>query len=175
MWKYTGKERPPFAEQPADGQESVWDYPRPPVLQADQRRVMVYFDELLIADSTSTIRVLETAGAPTYYIPADDIVGHEYLAPIDRRSICEWKGIATYCTFIDGEQSQNRLPACGWQYTNPSNAFAAIKDHYSFYPALLDCFIDDEKVTPQPGGFYGGWVTSQIVGPIKGEPGSEAW
>ena len=175
MWKYTGKNRPTFAEQPAAGQESVWDYPRPPALKADERRVTVYFEELLIADSTATMRVLETAGAPTFYIPADDIVGREYLTPIDRRSICEWKGIATYCTLVDCEEVQNRLPACGWQYTNPSTAFTAIKNHYSFYPALLDCFVDDEKVAPQPGGFYGGWVTSEIVGPIKGEPGTETW
>ena len=174
MWKYNGRERPHFALPTQAGQESVWDYPRPPVLMRDKRRVRVYFGDTLLAESSSCMRVLETAGAPTFYIPPQDVDG-AILRNVDHRSICEWKGIATYCSVVEQRGETFQLRPCGWQYTDPSAAFAAIKGFYSFYPSILDCFVDEEKVQPQPGGFYGGWVTGEIVGPIKGEPGTEWW
>lgn len=174
MWKYTGTVRPNFAEPVGPGQESVWDYPRPPVLKTDKRTVTVFAGQILIAKSARCIRVLETAGAPTFYLPPQD-VQQQLLVNIEHRSFCEWKGVASYCALSDATSNGEQLEPCGWQYTEPSDAFAAIQDHYGFYPSLLTCYVDDELVQPQPGGFYGGWVTSEIVGPIKGEPGSEAW
>ncbi|MGR8947012.1 MAG: DUF427 domain-containing protein [Gammaproteobacteria bacterium] len=174
MWKYTGKFRPSFAESPKAGQESVWDYPRPPALKTDSRRVKVFYGKVLLAESHSCLRVLETAGAPTFYIPPED-VNSAYLKNIDQHSFCEWKGIATYCCLDEGSLTIKRLIPCGWQYTNPTNAFVPIKDHYSFYPARVDCFVNEEQVRPQAGDFYGGWITSEIVGPIKGGPGTEGW
>ena len=174
MWKYNGTSRPDFAEEPKSGEESVWDYPRPPALKPDRRRIRVCFGDTIVAESTDCIRVLETAGAPTFYIPPH-AVDTSILRNVDQRSICEWKGIATYCSIIEAIGDEFRLKPCGWQYTNPSPAFAEIKDFYSFYPSILDCYVDDEKVKPQAGGFYGGWVTNEIVGPIKGESGTEWW
>ena len=174
MWKYNGSERPPFAAETAPDQESVWDYPRPPIMRTDSRRVSVYFRGLLIAESSSCIRVLETAGAPTFYIPSQD-VDTTHLRDSDRQSVCEWKGLAIYCSVIDNDNDEERLRHCGWRYTQPNPAFKEIKNHYSFYPSLLDCFVDNEQARPQPGGFYGGWVTNEITGPIKGERGTEWW
>ena len=171
MWKYTGTVRPDFARTTRLGQESVWDYPRPPALKADERTVTVFSNDTLIAKSNACIRVLETAGAPTFYIPCKD-VSRQHLINIDQRSHCEWKGTATYCSLRAPRQETGEAMPCGWQYIEPSPAFITIKDYYGFYPGVLDCYVDDEQVRPQPGGFYGGWVTDEIVGPIKGEPGS---
>ena len=174
MWKYNGNCRPEFAIPPQTGEESVWDYPRPPILQNDSRQIRVCFNGKLIANSSAAVRVLETAGAPTFYLPPEDI-DTSLLVNVDHRSVCEWKGIATYCKLVESDAGAYRLRPCGWQYTNPSPAFATIKNYYSFYPALLDCYVGEEKVLPQPGDFYGGWVTKEIVGPIKGDPGTEWW
>lgn len=174
MWKYTGAIRPSFAETPKATQESVWDYPRPPALQSDSRTISIYANKVLIAKSNNCLRIVETAGAPTFYIPPAD-VDQNLLINIDHRSHCEWKGIATYCALSESAQEPTHATPCGWQYTQPSQAFSTIKNHYGFYPAILECYVDDERVRPQPGGFYGGWVTNEIVGPIKGEPGSENW
>lgn len=186
MWKYNGVVRPSFAEATLAGQESVWDYPRPPELRADTRTVTVYSKEILIARTSTSIRVLETAGAPTFYIPPKD-VRQQYLLNIDHRSYCEWKGVATYCcmspplptpapisTQVPAYGSDEIVP-CGWQYTDPSETFMMIEGYYSFYPGILDCYVNEERVRPQAGGFYGGWVTDEIVGPIKGAPGSQGW
>ena len=170
MWQYTGAERPTFAEEPGPDQESVWDYPRPPVLVPCDDAVEVRTDDTVIAASSNTLRVLETASPPTYYLPGD-AVHWELMRPVAQRSFCEWKGQASYFCLASDPQER----AVAWRYANPSARFAAIDGHVSFYPSLLACFVNGERVTPQPGGFYGGWVTSHIAGPWKGEPGTGHW
>lgn len=168
MWQYYGRKRPPFAEEPAAGQESVWDYPRPPKLVLDGRRVEVRLGEMILADSIQVYRVLETASPPTFYIPPDD-VRVQLLQPRPGSSICEWKGAAQYWAL-----KGSRKPV-GWSYPNPNPSFRAIAGYLSFYPARVECYVDGERVRPQPGEFYGGWVTHEIVGPVKGLPGTEGW
>lgn len=171
MWKYTGNERPPFADEPKEGEESVWDYPRPPVTDSDSRHIVVQAGGKTIAETKRAIRVLETASPPTFYIPPDD-VNSELLEKASGTSFCEWKGQATYWdVIVDGEKAAK----AAWSYHNPSDRFKEIDGYFSFYPALVDCYVDGEKVIPQPGGFYGGWVTPEIVGPMKGEPGTGGW
>lgn len=159
--------------EPGPGQESVWDYPRPPRIELSRRVARVVFSGLAVARSIRALKVLETAGAPTYYIPAEDLQT-EFLQPSEVPSTwCEWKGNATYFDLRVGDAVAH---AAAWTYLEPEPEFEGLKDHYSFYPARLEaCYLDHELVRPQPGGFYGGWVTSEIVGPIKGEPGSEWW
>ena len=169
MWKYTGKQRPDFADVPGDGQESVWDYPRPPALVACPQRVDVKAGATLIASSTSAKRVLETASPPTIYIPPEDI-NFEHLQRVGGSSFCEWKGAADYWAL-----ATDTATAVGWSYPLPSPAFADIGDWLCFYPARVECYLDDERVRPQEGGFYGGWVTDNIVGPWKGGPNTGHW
>jgi uncharacterized protein (DUF427 family) len=170
MWKYNGQTRPPFADNPGPGQESVWDYPRPPIMVADQRRIIVRSGELIIADSTRAQRILETAGPPTFYIPPQH-VRQELLQPFSGTSVCEWKGSATYWSLKTPSQSE----AVGWSYPAAQFPYHLISGYFAFYPGRLQCFIDGERVRPQPGYFYGGWITNEIVGPWKGERGTEAW
>ena len=169
MWKYYGQQRPPFAETPPDGHESVWDYPRPPQLSADRRRIRVQSGNRIVADTTRAYRVLETASPPTFYLPPDEI-DTDLLQPCPGQSFCEWKGRAGYWALVD-----NPDQVIGWHYPEPSKAFAAITGYFSFYPGRIICFVDDERVQPQPGEFYGGWVTSELTGPFKGEPGTGHW
>ncbi len=127
--------------------------------------------EVLIAQSNSTYRVLETSHPPSWYIPRCDIE-MRYLIPRNKQSFCEWKGAANYWTVkTDEAVAENSA----WSYESPSLAFTAIKGHLAFYPNLLQCFVDDEEVQPQPGGFYGGWITRDVVGPFKGVAGSWGW
>ncbi|MEE4659769.1 MAG: DUF427 domain-containing protein [Halieaceae bacterium] len=168
MWKYTGLERPPFAEEPGPGQESVWDYPRPPSLVACDREVVVEANGVELARSRGCYRILETASPPTFYIPGADI-NHAALHAVPGSSFCEWKGAAAYWGLEPGGE------AVGWSYPEPSERFAAIRGAYSFYPGRVACYVDGERVKPQPGHFYGGWMTSDIVGPVKGEPGTGHW
>lgn len=162
----------PQRVEPGPGQESVWDYPRPPRLEDSTRHVQVVFNGVVIADTHRAKRVLETSHPPTYYLPRED-VGMEYLQPGNGRSFCEWKGAASYYHVIVGDQ---RAANAAWTYTNPSPAFAGIKDYIAVYPSRMDaCYVDGEKVRPQPGSFYGGWITSDVVGPFKGEPGTSGW
>jgi len=170
-WTHTGARRPPFAKAPAEGQESVWDYPRPPKLVGDDRRVRVLFDDVLIADSIRAARVLETSHPPTFYLPPDD-VRMEHLQRVGGGSRCEWKGEATYYDVVVGER---RLERVAWSYDAPFGEFEPIAYYVSFYPSRLSCWVGDERVGPQPGGFYGGWITSELVGPFKGEPGTGGW
>ena len=158
--------------QPQAGQESVWDYPRPPRLERTPKHIEVVFNGIIIADSRSAWRVLETSHPPVYYIPTADI-GAAYLQPAAGGSFCEWKGQASYYDVVVDEQ---RAPAAAWTYKQPSKPFAPIKDHVAFYAWAMDaCLVDGETVIPQPGNFYGGWITQDIVGPFKGEPGSRGW
>lgn len=177
MWKFTGNQRPDFAIEPQPGQESVWDYPRPPELRRDSRLVIVRVGDIEIARSTNVVRVLETASPPTVYIPPED-VQLEYLQKDSGSSYCEWKGRATYWSVaISGSKYPGdvSLPNVGWSYDSPQQRFADIKNYLSFYPGRIDCWMGEEKVKPQPGGFYGGWVTSEIVGPWKGEAATGGW
>ena len=157
---------------PKPGQESVWDYPRPPRLEETSKRIRIVFNGEVIADTTNAKRVLETSHPPTYYIPPEDI-RQEFVQPGNGSSFCEWKGAAGYISLV---VNGRRLENVGWYYANPTPAFASIKDHISFYPAPMDeCTVAGERVRPQPGKFYGGWITSNVVGPFKGEPGTMRW
>jgi uncharacterized protein (DUF427 family) len=158
--------------EPGPGQESVWDYPRPPRLEPTARRIRVVFGGVTIADTRAAYRVLETSHPPVYYIPPADIV-MEHLRPASGGSFCEWKGRAGYYTVTAGGRSAE---SAAWFYPSPAPAFAPIRDHVAFYAGRMDaCYVDDEPVTPQPGDFYGGWITGEIVGPFKGGPGSWGW
>ncbi|MBW4654543.1 MAG: DUF427 domain-containing protein [Kaiparowitsia implicata GSE-PSE-MK54-09C] len=162
----------PIRISPGPGQESVWDYPRPPRLEDTPRRIQIIFNGETIADTTRAKRVLETSHPPTYYLPPDDVC-MTFLSRTSRSSFCEWKGIAAYYTLTVGDRT---LPDIAWGYPDPTPSFSALKDHLAFYAAPMDrCSVDGELVTPQPGGFYGGWVTPDIVGPFKGEPGTWGW
>ena len=158
--------------KPGPGQESVWDYPRPPKLEPTIKQISIYFNDELIADTKRAWRVLETSHPPVYYIPPEDIRS-EYLVSAQGGSWCEWKGRAAYFDIMVGEKTTSRT---AWSYPQPTPSFAPIKDHVAFYAGLMDrCLVDGEEVTPQPGGFYGGWITKDIVGPFKGEPGTSGW
>lgn len=158
--------------KPLEGQESVWDYPRPPRLEPVAKHITIELGGVTIADTTRAYRVLETSHAPVYYIPLED-VKKEILGHSSHTSACEWKGNAHYFSLINGSKL---IKDAVWYYPNPVPAFAPIQNHLAFYPHLVDaCFVDGERVKPQPGNFYGGWITSDIVGPFKGEPGSWTW
>lgn len=158
--------------EPAPGQESVWDYPRPPRLEDSAKHVRVIFNGVVIADTHRAKRVLETSHPPVYYIPLADIKT-EYLTRTERSSFCEWKGAASYYTVRVGDHEARDA---AWFYPNPTDAFAAIKDYVAFYPGRMDaCYVDDERVESQPGDFYGGWITREITGPFKGAPGTWGW
>lgn len=171
-WTWTGRERPPFAETPGPGQQSVWDFPRPPRLEGVARRVRVVHRGVEIASSDRAKRIVETAGAPVYYVPPDD-VNFEYLRPGSGGSHCEWKGRARYHDVVVAGETVRQA---AWSYPEPTPPFREIRDWLAFYASKLDeCWVGDERAKPQPGGFYGGWVTSDLAGPIKGEPGSAGW
>ena len=158
--------------EPDPGQESVWDYPRPPALEQTSSRLRVEFAGVTIAETTSAYRVLETSQPPAYYFPPDDVAMDLLVASL-HRTFCEWKGQAHYYTVVAG--GREAVDAV-WSYGSPIDRFAAIKDHLAFYPQRMDaCFVDDERVQANAGGFYGGWITSKIVGPFKGGPGSAGW
>lgn len=153
-------------------QESVWDYPRPPRVEDSAKHIQVVFNGEVIADTRRARRVLETSHPPVYYIPPEDIK-QEYLAPTSRQTYCEWKGQARYYTITVGER-QARHGA--WAYPRPTPAFISITDYVAFYPGAMDaCYVDGERVQAQPGNFYGGWITGDIVGPFKGGAGSQGW
>ena len=170
MWEFRGQKRPPFVQEPAAGQESVWDYPRPPLVQACDRLVVVETNGTRLARSTETFRVMETASPPGFYIPEKD-VDRDKLAPAPGSSVCEWKGVARYWRLASDENGR----PIGWSYPEPIAAFGMLCGYVSFYPGRVDCFVDGEKVRPQPGEFYGGWITDDVVGPFKGEPGTGHW
>ena len=157
---------------PQSGQESVWDYPRPPRLERTDRHIEIMFNGVLIACTRAAWRVLETSHPPVYYLPPSDLA-QEHLSESPCSSFCEWKGRARY---VDVRVGDRVAHSAGWYYPAPSGAFEAIRDHVAFYAGVMDrCTVNGEVVRPQPGGFYGGWITSDIVGPFKGEPGTEYW
>jgi uncharacterized protein (DUF427 family) len=161
----------PQPEPTGPGEESVWDYPRPPALERTARRVRVELAGVTLAESSAARRVLETSHPPTYYLPPED-VEWDRLSPAAGTSFCEWKGTASYWTATaGGEVVEGRC----WSYPSPSASFRELTGHVSFYPSEFDCYVDGERVRAQPGNFYGGWVTSEIKGPFKGAPGSMGW
>ena len=158
--------------KPGPGQESVWDYPRPPRWEEFGGLVQVFFGGLLLAESRHSKRVLETSHPPVYYLPREDIK-MEYLHQAAGESWCEWKGIARYFTV---QLDEHMAAKAALYYPNPVSDFKGIRDHIAFYAGLMDaCYIDGERVKPQPGRFYGGWITRNIVGPFKGEPDTLLW
>ena len=162
----------PARIEPGPGQESVWDYPRPPRIEAVPERLRVIVGGEVLAETTRGLRVLETAGAPVYYFPRADI-RLDRLVDSPHASFCEWKGAASYLTYTHGDR---RIENIGWAYPQPSTGYGEIAGHVAFYAGRVDeAWVGEERATPQPGRFYGGWVTSRIVGPFKGEPGSSAW
>lgn len=162
----------PTPIKPGPGQESVWDYPRPPRLEDTTRHIQIIFHGVMIADTGQAKRVLETSHPPVYYLPPEDI-RLEYLSPTAGFSLCEWKGVARY---FDLQVDGRRVERVGWAYPNPTDPFAALKDYIAFYAApMAACLVDGERARPQPGEFYGGWITADIVGPFKGDPGTGGW
>jgi uncharacterized protein (DUF427 family) len=158
--------------QPEPGQESVWDYPRPPRVETTSKHLVVIINGEVVAETRRAYRVLETSHPPVYYIPPED-VRMEYLRPANRSTFCEWKGAASYYDIEVGDRIEKNA---AWYYPNPTPPFVEIRNHVAFYPGVMDaCYVDGERVTPQPGGFYGGWITSDIVGPFKGEKGTMGW
>ncbi|MFW6161711.1 MAG: DUF427 domain-containing protein [Planctomycetota bacterium] len=158
--------------EPGPGQESVWDYPRPPRVEESDRHVQVIFNGETIADTRHAKRVLETSHPPVYYIPREH-VRPGCLEPTDRQSFCEWKGVAAYFTVIVGDR---RAVNAAWGYPRPTARFAPVRDHVAFYPDQMDaCLVDGVPVQPQPGDYYGGWITPDIVGPFKGGPDTTGW
>lgn len=154
------------------GQRSVWDFPRPPGLEAEPRRLEIVHRGQVIAVTEAAFRTLETSHPPTYYFPRDSIAPG-VLVPAPQTSFCEWKGHAAY---FDVTVGGVLLPGVAWSYPAPTPAFEALRDHIAFYAAPFDiCTVGGERVTPQPGGFYGGWITPDLAGPFKGVPGSRFW
>jgi len=170
-WQHRGQARPAGAIEPGPGQESVWNYPRPPVIVDDPRLVQVRLHDALIAETCAARRVLETSSPPTFYLPPES-VQFDYLRPDAESSFCEWKGQAAYFSVCVGKQC---VKNAAWTYPEPFAEFTAIRDYLAFYPGRLECYVDGERVRAQAGGFYGGWITGEIVGPFKGEPGTSDW
>lgn len=166
-WRYRGQERPPFAIKPEAHQLSVWDFPRPPRIEVVDADLRVECSGQMIARTSRGRRVLETASAPTYYFPPENVMS-EALERTGNSFHCEWKGISKELSLPSAEQA-------GWVLEGVYPEFAELSGWYAFYPQYLGCFIDQERVGAQPGGYYGGWVTTDLVGPIKGAPGTEGW
>ena len=160
----------PITPQP--GQESVWDYPRPAIVEDTDKHLKIVSNGIILAETNRGKRVLETSHPPTYYFPPEDIK-LEYLVVNSRKGMCEWKGIYQYYDLSISDKYINNV---AWQCINPTPTFISIQDYYGFFAGLMDaCYVNDELVIPQAGNLYGGWITSDIVGPFKGEPGTWGW
>jgi len=158
--------------EPKAGQESVWDYPRPPHLEKTSKHLKIIFNNTIIAETNRAFRVLETSHPPVYYFPPED-VQMKFLNEASNSSFCEWKGRAGYYSL---QVSEKRVENAAWFYTNPTESFAEIKNYIAFYPSKMDaCYVNDESVETQEGDFYGGWITKDIVGPFKGGAGTRGW
>ena len=155
-------------EVPGPGQESVWDYPRPPRLVASDRLVEVRRGEEIVASTRGAFRVLETSHPPTWYLPPDDVAEGVLSSSSARSTWCEWKGPATYWDVLD-------LDAAAWSYEDPTPGFVDLRGYLAFSPSRLTCSVDGERARPQEGGFYAGWITDDVVGPFKGPPGTLGW
>jgi len=153
---------------PGPGQESVWDYPRPPALVPSDRLVVVQHDGQVLAETRRALRVLETSHPPTWYVAPEDVVPGVLTPSAARSTFCEWKGAATYWDVVG-------LEAAAWSYDRPTPGFTDLTGYLAFSPARLECSVDGVRVTPQEGGFYAGWITDDVVGPFKGAPGTWGW
>ena len=157
---------------PAPGQESVWDYPRPPRVETTTDRIRIRLGGETIVDTTDAVRVLETSHPPVYYLPRSAFPAGA-LEPAAGASFCEFKGAAKYLTLLGGSA---RAASAGWYYPNPSAGYELLADRVAVYPSKMEsCEVAGETVDPQAGDFYGGWITSRVVGPFKGEPGTMGW
>ena len=157
---------------PQPGQESVWDYPRPACLEDVSQPIRVISQGIVLAETNRGKRVLETSHPPTYYIPSEDIK-LECLIPTPRKTWCEWKG---RCQYYDAIVEGKHLNCAAWRYIEPTSPFLAIQDYYGFYASVMDaCYLGEEHVKARPGGYYGGWITKNIVGPFKGGAGTMGW
>lgn len=162
----------PLPDPCQPGQQSVWDFPRPAIAERIDAHVRIEQDGIIVADTRASIRMLETSHPPSYYIPRSDITPG-ILVRAAGGSYCEWKGHAVYCDVLIG---QILKPRVGWSYADPSLQFALLRDHIAFYAGPFErCTVNGEKVVPQSGGFYGGWITNDLAGPFKGVPGSRLW
>jgi len=169
-WKHRGQHRPEFAEPTNADQLSVWDFPRPPALKEVTQKLEVFYKNNCIAATVKGLAILETASPPTYYIPLQDIETTQLLAIPNKNSICEWKGKAQYWALQKKPDT-----SIAWSYKKPFPPYESLKNHMAFYPQQFSCFVDGEQVTPQPGAFYAGWITKNLAGPFKGEPGTAHW
>jgi uncharacterized protein (DUF427 family) len=176
MKRHSGNPPPTGPPAPGPGQESVWDYPRPPRLESSPRWIQVRFGGILLADSRRTLRVLETSHPPVYYLPPAD-VRMEYLVPSPRRSWCEWKGLASYYdVVVPDAAAARRADNAAWFFAEPTLPYKELRGWVAFYPSAMDaCLVDGEPVQAQPGDFYGGWITRDVLGPFKGDPGTSDW
>lgn len=164
--------RRPTPETPGPGQESVWDYPRPPRVDGSDELVIIEFADTVVAESRRALRVLEASHAPVYYVPRDD-VRTDLLQPTARRTHCEFKGVASYADLVVGDR---RSPGACWWYDEPVRGYEALTGAIAFYPQAVDrCLVDGEVVQMVEGDFYGSWVTSRVVGPFKGGPDTLGW
>jgi uncharacterized protein (DUF427 family) len=170
--RHATRGRPAELEPVGAGEESVWDYPRPPRVEPCARRLRVELAGVMIADSTRALRVLETASPPTLYVPPED-VRTDLLEIAQGHSWCEWKGQAQYWDVCVGDA---RATQAAWSYPAPFESYATLVGHLAFFPGRVDrCRLDDEQVRPQAGDYYGGWITREIRGPMKGAPGTQGW
>jgi len=162
----------PRPDPAGPNQESVWSYPRPAIAEPTTARIVIEHRGVVVADSRASIRTLETSHPPSYYIPRADIAAG-LLRRATGSSFCEWKGAAAYWDVVIEDSV---VPRVGWSYASPTASFAILRDHVAFYAGPFDrCSVDGETVVPQPGDFYGGWITAAVAGPFKGIPGSRGW
>ena len=153
--------------------ESVWDYPRPPRLEKTERRIRVVHEGLVLLDTVEAMRVLETSHPPVYYVPPSSVAMERMQRSSSRGSFCEFKGVAAYWNLLTAEGSVQDV---AWSYARPTPAFAGLAGYLAFYASRVDeCWVDDERVVPQDGDFYGGWITKDLTGPFKGGVGTRGW
>ncbi len=171
-WRNLERGRPAKIDKPGPGQESVWDYPRPPRVERVPQKIRVEFGGIVVADSDRALRVIETSSPPVYYLPPENVLV-EYLEVNGQQTFCEWKGVARYFNIRVGERFAENA---SWSYPDPDAGYKAIRNHIAFYAGKMDaCYVGEHQAIPQPGDFYGGWITPTIVGPFKGPPGTESW
>lgn len=168
-----GARRPAWAEVPGPGQESVWDYPRPPACVPSDRLVTVHAGTRPVARSTRAVRVLETSHPPTWYVPPQDVDAGTLVPSSASATVCEFKGVAEYLDVLD--DAGRPIRAAAWRYPRPRPGFEAIAGFIAFVPRLLTCRVDGLEVVPQAGTFYAGWITPDVTGPFKGGPGTFGW
>ena len=159
--------------EPGPGEESVWDYPRPPRIEPCPSVIDVVCNDVFVAHTTNALRVLETSHPPTYYIPPDDVLAGALRPSSHRPSFCEFKGLSLSFNVVAGDIVEHDA---AWAYPRPSRGYEALTDYVSFYPDRVDaCFVDGERVRAQVGGVYGGWITARVIGPFKGPSGTYGW